>query len=126
MTILTPALHATDYSPDDNRFDQRPFLYPNERGASIAYQLDVVKKLAAEMEQREDVKALVAAAVDQNPAEAVVPAAAAATATAAEAATAAVAERENLGGGARHLRSLRRVTRDKKRDAKRRSQTRKS
>jgi len=124
MTILTPALHATDYSPDDNRFDQRPFLYPNERGASIAYQLDVVKKLAAEMEQREDVKALVAAAVDQNPEEAVVPATAAATATAA--AAAAVAERENLGGGARHLRSLRRVTRDKKRDAKRRSQTRKS
>ncbi|CAP72883.1 uncharacterized protein PODANS_2_3150 [Podospora anserina S mat+] len=29
MTTLTPALHCNDYSPDDNRFDLRPFLYPN-------------------------------------------------------------------------------------------------
>ncbi|KAH6658121.1 putative glutamine dependent NAD+ synthetase [Truncatella angustata] len=28
MTTLTPALHSNDYSPDDNRFDLRPFLYP--------------------------------------------------------------------------------------------------
>ncbi|KAJ0330219.1 hypothetical protein COL5a_003277 [Colletotrichum fioriniae] len=28
MTTLTPALHCNDYSPDDNRFDLRPFLYP--------------------------------------------------------------------------------------------------
>lgn len=28
MTVLTPALHCNDYSPDDNRFDLRPFLYP--------------------------------------------------------------------------------------------------
>ncbi|XP_058827612.1 glutamine-dependent NAD(+) synthetase isoform X1 [Topomyia yanbarensis] len=27
MTILTPAYHAESYSPDDNRFDHRPFLY---------------------------------------------------------------------------------------------------
>jgi NAD+ synthase (glutamine-hydrolysing) len=27
MTTLTPALHAEAYSPDDNRFDLRPFLY---------------------------------------------------------------------------------------------------
>ncbi|XP_043932891.1 glutamine-dependent NAD(+) synthetase [Protopterus annectens] len=27
MTILTPAYHAENYSPDDNRFDLRPFLY---------------------------------------------------------------------------------------------------
>ena len=26
MTTLTPAYHAEDYSPDDNRFDLRPFL----------------------------------------------------------------------------------------------------
>lgn len=26
MTVLTPAYHAEAYSPDDNRFDQRPFL----------------------------------------------------------------------------------------------------
>jgi len=27
MTVLTPSYHAEAYSPDDNRFDQRPFLY---------------------------------------------------------------------------------------------------
>ena len=27
MTILTPAYHAESYSPDDNRFDLRQFLY---------------------------------------------------------------------------------------------------
>jgi len=28
MTTLTPSYHAEQYSPDDNRFDLRPFLYP--------------------------------------------------------------------------------------------------
>lgn len=28
MTTITPSMHANDYSPDDNRFDMRPFLYP--------------------------------------------------------------------------------------------------
>jgi NAD+ synthase (glutamine-hydrolysing) len=28
MTTMTPAYHAEGYSPDDNRFDLRPFLYP--------------------------------------------------------------------------------------------------
>lgn len=28
MTTLTPSYHAESYSPDDNRFDLRPFLYP--------------------------------------------------------------------------------------------------
>ncbi|CAG0881319.1 unnamed protein product [Darwinula stevensoni] len=27
MTVVTPAYHAETYSPDDNRFDHRPFLY---------------------------------------------------------------------------------------------------
>jgi NAD+ synthase (glutamine-hydrolysing) len=27
MTIMTPSLHMEDYSPDDNRFDLRPFCY---------------------------------------------------------------------------------------------------
>ncbi|CAL1540924.1 unnamed protein product [Lymnaea stagnalis] len=27
MTVLTPAYHCESYSPDDNRFDQRQFLY---------------------------------------------------------------------------------------------------
>lgn len=28
MTTMTPSLHMEDYSPDDNRFDLRPFCYP--------------------------------------------------------------------------------------------------
>lgn len=28
MTVLTPSYHAESYSPDDNRYDLRPFLYP--------------------------------------------------------------------------------------------------
>jgi NAD+ synthase (glutamine-hydrolysing) len=28
MTTLTPSYHAEGYSPDDNRYDHRPFLYP--------------------------------------------------------------------------------------------------
>ena len=28
MTTLTPSYHAEGYSPDDNRYDLRPFLYP--------------------------------------------------------------------------------------------------
>ncbi|KAI4607454.1 hypothetical protein J4E80_009567 [Alternaria sp. BMP 0032] len=28
MTTMTPSYHAEAYSPDDNRFDLRPFLYP--------------------------------------------------------------------------------------------------
>ena len=27
MTVLTPSYHAESYSPDDNRYDHRPFLY---------------------------------------------------------------------------------------------------
>jgi NAD+ synthase (glutamine-hydrolysing) len=29
MTVLTPSYHAEQYSPEDNRFDLRPFLYPS-------------------------------------------------------------------------------------------------
>ncbi|KAI0734335.1 carbon-nitrogen hydrolase [Irpex lacteus] len=29
LTTLTPGYHAEQYSPDDNRFDLRPFLYPS-------------------------------------------------------------------------------------------------
>ncbi|KAL1304873.1 hypothetical protein AAFC00_003796 [Neodothiora populina] len=28
MTTITPAYHAEQYAPDDNRYDLRPFLYP--------------------------------------------------------------------------------------------------
>jgi NAD+ synthase (glutamine-hydrolysing) len=28
MSIITPAIHLVNYSPDDNRFDQRPIIVP--------------------------------------------------------------------------------------------------
>jgi NAD+ synthase (glutamine-hydrolysing) len=28
QTVATPSYHAESYSPDDHRFDLRPFLYP--------------------------------------------------------------------------------------------------
>jgi hypothetical protein len=55
MTILTPGIHATNYSPDDNRFDQRPYLYPF---FPDSYQMKLIRKVAAEMEKkiRDDAK----------------------------------------------------------------------
>ena len=61
MPILTPSIHATDYSPDDNRYDQRPFLYPSYWGG---YQINVVYALAKKMESRADVRALVEKGVE--------------------------------------------------------------
>jgi len=55
MPILTPSIHATNYSPDDNRFDQRPFLYPWFPGS---YQITLIKSLASKMMDRPDVIAL--------------------------------------------------------------------
>lgn len=49
MTILTPGIHATNYSPDDNRFDHRPYLLPF---FPTSYQMDLIRKVAAEMEAR--------------------------------------------------------------------------
>ncbi|KAI9858054.1 MAG: glutamine-dependent NAD(+) synthetase [Trichoglossum hirsutum] len=43
MTTLTPSYHAEVYSPDDNRFDLRPFLYP---GFEHAYK-KIEKRIAA-------------------------------------------------------------------------------
>ena len=36
MTTLTPSYHAENYSPDDNRFDLRPFLQPASFDAQFA------------------------------------------------------------------------------------------
>ncbi|KAI9750554.1 MAG: glutamine-dependent NAD(+) synthetase [Lichina confinis] len=47
MTTLTPALHSNDYSPDDNRFDHRPFLYP------AMYRSWPFKRIDEEVEQME-------------------------------------------------------------------------
>jgi NAD+ synthase (glutamine-hydrolysing) len=34
-TTLTPSYHAESYSPDDNRFDLRPFLYRTDWAAQF-------------------------------------------------------------------------------------------
>lgn len=47
MTVLTPSYHAESYSPDDNRFDLRPFLYPKWERAFAAIDADVALRAEA-------------------------------------------------------------------------------
>ena len=52
QTILTPSYHAENYSPDDNRFDHRQFLYPNWQR-----QFNTIDALIEEDEKtRQDIK----------------------------------------------------------------------
>lgn len=44
MTTLTPSYHAENYSPDDNRFDLRPFLCPTQ----FEVQFGAIDELVAE------------------------------------------------------------------------------
>ena len=56
MTTLTPSYHAEDYSPDDNRFDLRPFLQPARFEAQFAA-IDAAVAAAAKGRQQETEKA---------------------------------------------------------------------
>ena len=48
LTTLTPSYHAESYSPDDNRFDLRPFLYnPRWDWQFASIDRDVALRLAA-------------------------------------------------------------------------------
>jgi NAD+ synthase (glutamine-hydrolysing) len=49
MTTITPSYHAEAYSPDDNRFDLRPFLY----NASWKWQFECIDRSAMELERKE-------------------------------------------------------------------------
>ena len=51
-TVLTPSYHAESYSPDDNRFDHRQFLY----NVSWPWQFRRVDEMAAmaAREEKED------------------------------------------------------------------------
>ncbi|CAG8523797.1 8594_t:CDS:10 [Acaulospora morrowiae] len=49
MTTLTPSYHAETYSPDDNRFDLRPFLY----NTAWSWQFKKVDSLAIDLEKGE-------------------------------------------------------------------------
>ncbi|KAK7687710.1 glutamine-dependent NAD(+) synthetase [Cerrena zonata] len=51
MTTLTPSYHAEQYSPDDNRFDLRPFLYPSR----FPWQFKKIDALAASLPDRSTV-----------------------------------------------------------------------
>jgi NAD+ synthase (glutamine-hydrolysing) len=52
MTTLTPSYHAEGYSPDDNRFDLRQFLY----NSSWSWQFKKIDELAKDHEEfRDDV-----------------------------------------------------------------------
>ena len=46
MTTLTPSYHAENYSPDDNRFDLRPFLLPAAHTVQFAAIDEVVAQAA--------------------------------------------------------------------------------
>ncbi|KAL8990756.1 MAG: hypothetical protein Q9169_008044, partial [Polycauliona sp. 2 TL-2023] len=48
MTVLTPSLHMEQYSPDDNRFDLRPFLYPGFDWQYAKIDRDVERRERAE------------------------------------------------------------------------------
>ncbi|OBZ66727.1 Glutamine-dependent NAD(+) synthetase [Grifola frondosa] len=48
MTTLTPSYHAEQYSPDDNRFDLRPFLYPSR----FPWQFKKIDEVAAVLPDR--------------------------------------------------------------------------
>ncbi|KAK0188721.1 hypothetical protein F5146DRAFT_959270 [Armillaria mellea] len=48
MTTLTPSYHAESYSPDDNRFDLRPFLYPSR----FPWQFKKIDDIAAVLPDR--------------------------------------------------------------------------
>ncbi|OWZ68719.1 NAD+ synthetase [Cryptococcus neoformans] len=45
MTTITPSVHMESYSPDDNRFDLRPFLYPSR----FTHQFRKIDELAGKL-----------------------------------------------------------------------------
>ncbi|MCA9928260.1 MAG: NAD(+) synthase [Anaerolineales bacterium] len=49
MTVLTPSYHAESYSPDDNRFDLRQFLY----NVRWTWQFRKIDKLVAELKNND-------------------------------------------------------------------------
>uniref|UniRef100_A0A8B9FJH4 Glutamine-dependent NAD(+) synthetase n=1 Tax=Amazona collaria TaxID=241587 RepID=A0A8B9FJH4_9PSIT len=55
MTTLTPSYHAENYSPDDNRFDLRPFLY----NTTWSWQFRCIDKEVSKLEQKEEISLVV-------------------------------------------------------------------
>jgi NAD+ synthase (glutamine-hydrolysing) len=57
-TVLTPSYHAESYSPDDNRYDHRPFLY----NSTWSWQFAEIDRRVAEIEAAEAAEAAAAPA----------------------------------------------------------------
>jgi NAD+ synthase (glutamine-hydrolysing) len=53
LTVLTPSYHAENYSPDDNRFDLRQFLY-NVRWPWQFSRIDSIVDKIAQKRKAED------------------------------------------------------------------------
>ena len=53
MCTITPSYHAEGYSPDDNRFDLRQFLY----NAKWPRQFNVIDKLVQQQEEDNETNA---------------------------------------------------------------------
>ncbi|KAM9554287.1 glutamine-dependent NAD(+) synthetase isoform 1-T1 [Guaruba guarouba] len=51
MTTLTPSYHAENYSPDDNRFDLRPFLY----NTTWSWQFRCIDKEVSKLGKKEEI-----------------------------------------------------------------------
>ncbi|XP_067946832.1 glutamine-dependent NAD(+) synthetase-like [Watersipora subatra] len=62
MTTLTPSYHAEAYSPDDNRFDQRPFLY----NASWPWQFAKIDATAKRLLDHSDGNSTTAGSAEQG------------------------------------------------------------
>ena len=49
-TVLTPSYHAESYSPDDNRYDHRPFLYNISWPWQFARMRDIAQAVKAPLD----------------------------------------------------------------------------
>jgi len=47
-TVITPSYHSESYSPDDNRFDHRPFLY----NSKWTWQFEKIDKVVERLEKQ--------------------------------------------------------------------------
>lgn len=53
-TVMTPGLHLEEYSPEDNRFDLRPFLYPPMAGSWPVEKIEAHVQMLEEKEKKKD------------------------------------------------------------------------
>lgn len=66
MTVLTPSYHAESYSPDDNRFDQRQFLYNVKWPWQFSRIDQEVKKVEDLLKMRDDAEEISSASENEK------------------------------------------------------------